>query len=596
MAEENMRPRMEQQVSASPTYAPQPPAPPMPISDVIKPRQYRDGTRRGPGFPPPPRPIPTPPVAGTFTDHFFPEVDRQIPAGKKLSDVANSLGKKQETLKDSFTDGIEYTISEDRTAGSGSKKNHLLFALKSKGHDHSTLPKPSGRGITRLFGEGRHLPSVVNVASNSEESSDTESPMDEEPEKMELLHPESTLTSIIDLNLGDTVQPEGLTTNDYEKIVRDLAKKVHDLAATNAELRKLVSETKRDTSQVGVQTFYEVIDDDDKTTFYIGEPAWRMADDKITLNGCFPVADPDAYLRRKGSIAFVIYKTYDVPQQTSIAKSAIQSNRPIPDPQPFQRSFKIVSDEMMKATKAWFQQYDGFSSIFPDVRFTRRIYAPFIWWYHYRKASRPTGFSDSKLKLVSALIRWIETEYGHLYDKIESQFQRGFVSHNSLQYLVKPGSTIIATTNEGPEAYEVISIPSVSLVQKALDLKPNNASILSHSENSENLSSREQRAKHTSAWDIDCRIVQFDGIFEYAYKNVHLVIESEGLDDETDITELSVIPLEYANPDTIARLDRRGRMFWQCRKRKVVSYRKHNDTLTDAVSRSRFEPSFSISS
>lgn len=498
------------------------------------------------------------------------------------SNVANTLQNHAGTLKGGFEEGIEYTISEDRTAASGSEKNHLLFALKTKGLDHSTKPKPLPKNVPIAPGWRR--------ISDSEESSDNDSPMDEESEKMDLLPPESILTSTMDLNLEDTLQLEGLTTNDYEKIVRDLAEKIHSLAATNAELRKFVSETKRDSSQVDMQTFYEIKDDDDdddESFFYIGEPIWKISEDEVTLNGSFPVADRDAYLRRKGSVAFMIYKTYNASQQTSIAKSAIRSNRPIPDPQPFESSFKIVSDEMAKAVKAWFQHYDGFSSSFPDVRFTRRIYAPFIWWYHYRKAPRPTGFSDRKKKLVLALIEWIETEYSHLYDKIECQFQRGFVSHNSLEYLVKPGSTIIAPTNEGPKAYEVTSIPKMTLVHKISDLEQY-LSTLGSSENSENLSRKEQRDKYTSTWDIGCRTVHYNGIFEYKHKDINLFIESEGRDDDIDITDLSVIPLEYANPDTIARLDRRGRMFWQCRKRKVVSYRKHNDTLTDAVSESGF--------
>lgn len=101
-----------------------------------------------------------------------------------------------------------------------------------------------------------------------------------------------------------------------------------------------------------------------------------------------------------------------------------------------------------------------------------------------------------------------------------------------------------------------------------------------------------------SAWQWD-----FDGNFKRRVQNLTFCIEiwkasMQNMSDSKDkstpkakgdsgeviaIHELIVFPIQYAPPEVVAKLRRRGQVFWKCRNRAYVSYRENDKDSNDSL-------------
>ncbi|RYP48467.1 hypothetical protein DL768_005669 [Monosporascus sp. mg162] len=334
-------------------------------------------------------------------------------------------------------------------------------------------------------------------------------------------------------------------------LLQQMMRRIQELEAENGKLRGDSS----DTSPINVQVFHCLGDGSGDETAYLSEPDWEIRGEDIVLRGRFPVSDPEGYAK-KGNTAFIIYKRYTEEYQRSAVDEAVKAKKPLPKPEPVSQEVLLISGEMIGAVKAFFAQYPTFRTEFPEVDVTERIRAPYIWWYHCRKSQNIQSLPRRQAQLVVKLTNWIEVNYASLYDRINDQFRRGKVSNASMRYLVRPGHVLVSHSDDVPLGHLATTRPYP--IEKS-----------KHSRSADN---ERHKSKHQWSWCVHSRSYIYAGDFLRTDEALTLNFETETEDGEVDIASLGVVPLEYASHEVQARLMCRGKTFWKCRNKQLVSY------------------------
>ncbi|KAI1773311.1 hypothetical protein F4818DRAFT_123908 [Hypoxylon cercidicola] len=340
-------------------------------------------------------------------------------------------------------------------------------------------------------------------------------------------------------------------------IVRQMRRRIQELEAENLEYHRRESQRNCPTN---IQIFHSLLHDEHEVV-YLSEPDWEIQGDDVILRGRFPVLDPRGYVERKGNIAFIVYKRYEVEHQRADLDEAIYNMQHLPKPEPASEEIELISDEMVKAVKAFFGLYPTFRTEFPEVDETKSLVAPYIWWYHCRKSPVIQNLPSQQTELVTALTSWIEDSYASLYDQVDGQFRRGRVSKMSMEYLIRPGRVLVSTKNGVPRGYVAASRP-----------------LLTQPDETPLGDNEEHGAMSQCPWSIKSRSIAYEGDFYCSFEQLTVKLNSDAEDDEVEIASLDVLPLEYASSAVRKMLRRRGETFWKCRKKYFVSY---EGTCTD---------------
>ena len=294
------------------------------------------------------------------------------------------------------------------------------------------------------------------------------------------------------------------------------------------------------------------------TSFYLAEPEWVVRDEDVMLRGRFPVHDPESYLQKRGNITFAVYKDYNTRHQQEKISEAMKANECLPVPEPASMSCSLISAEMTEAAKAFISLHPSFSTEFPEqasaVKNGGKISAPFIWWYHYRKSHGIRNLPPRQAELMTALTEWIERNYGHLYDKFDAQFRSGRVSAESLEYLIRPGHVLVKKEGKTlPLGFVATSRPELMETRVR---EPQ----------------EHDKKKYNWSFAVRVRSYQYNGGFFRSNDTVDLNFRADVKDGEVDIRSIDVVPLQYADLEVKELLARRGKTFWKCRNKRLVSY------------------------
>lgn len=73
-------------------------------------------------------------------------------------------------------------------------------------------------------------------------------------------------------------------------------------------------------------------------------------------------------------------------------------------------------------------------------------------------------------------------------------------------------------------------------------------------------------------WHITAYSYAYDGDFSQNRVTLTLKLDPEEEDGEIDIKKIGAVPLRYSNHEVRERLERRGKTFWKCRHKQLVSY------------------------
>ncbi|KAL3423070.1 hypothetical protein PVAG01_04817 [Phlyctema vagabunda] len=523
-------------------------------------------------------------------------------------------------------DITNHTISEDRTASSGFSMQRLsalgpgtpeeptpkLYQGFSPVHAQggTIFPPINAQGSSTSLGIQRQAlwPKVVGRESGPQRIS-VSSPIDFDQKTA----PDISSTMEIALSggqygtsssakgAGSGVKSEICSASSSDQdLLGSLRQEIEELEEKNRNLeQRLQMEAAHRSEQIPpIKTqIFHCLDKGD--TFYLSEPVWEIHDEEADLRGRFPIADPEAYIENAGNVAFIVYKYYDIDHQRGQLDEAIKKNQPLPPPEPAQQSVLLRSKEMIGAIEAFFAQLPDFRDEFANVNAEAPMDAPFVWWYHYRKSYKTQNLPYRTAQLVTALLEWIEDNYSVLYDRVENQFDRGKVSGTSMEYLIRPGEVLVKYIDDVPMGLRAISSPSLGALHEST---PAMSAIKSPQQQKAN---KQQKLPYRWTWSIKSYSYVYKGEFVQLNEILQVTFETEGEDEEIDISSLEIMPLKYATLGVREILEQRGKTFWKCRHQQLISYggdatsRKHPgqrfmvdfNTYTELHPSNKYQPS-----
>ncbi|KAK1706643.1 hypothetical protein BDP67DRAFT_547794 [Colletotrichum lupini] len=288
---------------------------------------------------------------------------------------------------------------------------------------------------------------------------------------------------------------------------------------------------------------------------------WMVHQNDIRLGARFQLMDPEGYIEKEKDISFVVYKCYSEEHQRDAVEEARKSSGPLPNPTPAYQDILLTSEEMVEAMKAFFALHPASRQEFPKVNTHDRLSAPFVWWYHHRRSSRIESLPRCQAELVNTLVDHIEEAYATLYDNIDEQLSRGYVSNISMEYLFRPGQVLISFADGVPQGYIALSSP-----YPQGDESDDNSTLPTSK------GRKDPAEKCLSQWTISSHSISYRGDFVRVVHELKIKFETEIENGEIDISSLPVMPLEYTSQALQERLRRRGKTFWKCREKRLISY------------------------
>jgi hypothetical protein len=304
--------------------------------------------------------------------------------------------------------------------------------------------------------------------------------------------------------------------------------------------------------------------DDGKYSSYLDEPAWTMDQNKTpSLRARMMVYDPNAFLQNKQNVAFCICKMYNPRAQVREVQQTSQAGNPLPEPVSTVEDIVLRSNDMVEAFAEFTKSLPDFEKNFPNHRPRDRIQAPYMFWYQYRSAAALDILLPQNRDLMKLLTSWIDDNYGEAYDRADDQISRGLITAESVKFLVRPGDVVVKM-----EKQELTAAIATSW------LASTSAPEVTNFDDSFRWRTRKDHGEGPLEWGWACasKAIHYDGTFYYQPETLNLKLKAKSLKHEVPIEDLSAFPIQYASAEWREQLERRGKRYWSCRKRRLVGY------------------------
>lgn len=293
----------------------------------------------------------------------------------------------------------------------------------------------------------------------------------------------------------------------------------------------------------------------DERAVYLDTPSWNVMDNEgITLKGNQPISSLDAYLSRKGNVAFVVFRTFTISSMAKEIHIATRNGTTIPDPKVDWDRIRLYSQPMKDAAKAFFE-----GLLNHNINVEADLESLFPMWYHYRSTKIINDLPREQQSLVKLLTDWIDAEYESKYSHSDNLFKRGVVTRSTFPYLFRPGEVVVYKERSG--GVSGCMVTSGPWILDDNDRVPQGGTDFTDDE----------------TWVVSTWSYMYDGKFWKDENILSVGFTAEEDNQEVEIKSLAVFPLRFATEDLKLRLQKRGKTFWSCRYRRLISYGAEKD-------------------
>ena len=313
---------------------------------------------------------------------------------------------------------------------------------------------------------------------------------------------------------------------------------------------------------------------------YLESPQWKEGGRGPILHASSPLNNERFYLDQHPEIAFVIYKDYDPLAPDDISK-IMSKDGVFRIPEPSKQTLLLTSEHMISAVEQLARQIPDFAKIFPNFNPEKEIPAPYMFIYY----SMPLfdyvvpHLTPLQNELLEMLNESVLASHGEEYRAAKQRQVKGMVSRRLLKYLVRPGDILVGTQDNVPQAYVATSWAKEA---KGYDKEiPNPDEGRSHKINAQKNQGPRLR---TYRFEVAAWSWAFDGSFEKKRNTLEFQLKVGHEDDEVRITSLNYFPLRFDKGGLQEILERRGKMFWECRTKHLISYSDDDNSIMGSVS------------
>lgn len=308
----------------------------------------------------------------------------------------------------------------------------------------------------------------------------------------------------------------------------------------------------------------------------------RGQDGQGMLRSQLPVTNFDLYLEQNKDISFVVYKTYEMPQDTSKnrGKGSKSASGQILGDTKVHESIQPVNEAVMNAVIALLETEDGYESILEDFRETYELHSPYLFVFHRRndwdriRRSLPETCRHQMTMLWNYVLQSHEVEYA----AADNMIANGRISPGLLKYLFKPGQLLVQRRPEGMQGLMCMDWPKEIHQGEIPSREPESM-----------IRNKSQDLGSNRMWGLNAWHWEFDGAFR-RQKITPTVSTGSGTNEKlgSPIDTLDIFPLSFASHETIDQIRIRGENFWKCRNRALVSYRGAETNDDNLVSSANF--------
>ncbi|KAL2839543.1 hypothetical protein BJX68DRAFT_279366 [Aspergillus pseudodeflectus] len=202
------------------------------------------------------------------------------------------------------------------------------------------------------------------------------------------------------------------------------------------------------------------------------------------------------------------------------------------------------------------EMHPDFEKLFPNFDARQEISAPYLFWFTFRSgfSSALGSLSPRHRALIQNLGKYISDQYGEIYARVDDQLLRGVVSAETMKYLVKPGDVLVSEEDGAIQAYLAASWAK----EVTLD------------------SSHAHHKSGPRRWEISAWSYGVDGTFYIKDSTLEMELDVRGPEDKVDLRQLNMMPIQYTALETSMALQERGKNYWRCREKRLVSYYERN--------------------
>jgi hypothetical protein len=317
----------------------------------------------------------------------------------------------------------------------------------------------------------------------------------------------------------------------------------------------------------------------DEPTGYFDKPVMApgLKHHDFALRAFLPVTDVGTYVKRTG-LDFVVSRFYSVPSLQGQVRSALAKKQPPPEPMHYSEHIQLQSQQMLEAMQEFLSLQDGFWEKFPDFDPRAPIPAPYIFWYTYRSTDVLEQLQPRNQDLMRMLTLWVEENYAKKYAEADSHFERGVVTLRTMPFLACPGDVLIWKEKQDNKPAMKAAVTCSLLSQTSSPILYWDSSQFMWSDDKPE--SGTKKGEFSTTWSAKAWSFKFTGEFFRERKSIELKFKASSLDQEIKIAKLAMYPLRFADENTRLQLETRGRTFWGCRVRNLVSYTGNEGIFT----------------
>lgn len=399
----------------------------------------------------------------------------------------------------------------------------------------------------------------------------------------------------------------------------------HKILGMQKELQKLETQQSEQVKKQ-YQIIYRI-----GRTCYFDHPEWTEGHKSIISR--IPVKNLDLFLERNKSIVFIVYRDFE-PSSTRKVETKIASS----PPKNVRESIRPVNRRLRKIFESILAQDWRYESYLHHLRQTGEINAPYLFVYHNRSHWKDmmAQFPRTVREHLNLFAIYVSDNYGEEYTMADTHFARREISTELVKYFFQPGDILVSRAtgqyrgyiaNSWPQdsasapvrgskhlpyqramhgakqshwqsddddsGLDTTDVESVSSDSADDDKKGPEAVLLNFPSFRMPRSASAKKEKHekyvsargsSKEFPINVFKWSFDGDFKREADKIILKLSRSAENASTNakvwsIDDLEIYPLSFAPPAVAQKLRRRGKMFWECRKRCLISYR---ETSTDA--------------
>jgi hypothetical protein len=351
------------------------------------------------------------------------------------------------------------------------------------------------------------------------------------------------------------------------------------------------------------KTLYRI----DRSNIYLDEPRWVLGDRKRPyMKAEMSVHNLAFFIERNPDIAFIVYKEYNSKARVNKSAFSEASNGISGAPEAYAGSLSFVSDDMKRAMEQMINQVPDFIRYFPGFKVSDDVAAPYLFMYYTRQYwdECQSGLSTQSQRLLGLLKQCIMESYGAEYEAADGAFADCLVSRRYIKYLVCPGDVLVMMKGSQISAFMSLNwIGEIDHYAEGRDAdrpdhprvaiqrpweEDSNQSEIYHLPSSSPSHISIQETSSFSYWSVEAWSWEFDGSFGKNKRPIEIELPTYEEDQLVQINSLAGYPVRFAENEVKDRLEGRGKTFWSCRQKQLVSYHVEADEGLSAVSLLRY--------